>query len=373
MKFSCEKVLLQEAILTCGYCVAPKSPMPVLEGLLFQADRDVHITSYDLKKGIVAAMPATVEEPGSLVLEYKFMNALIRSLSDGIVTIASTEDGLDTLITNGDASFHTVGTKSGDFPEMPAVDQKKAIRLPQSLLGKMIRQTVFAVSDNETRPVYTGELFDVKGDWLTMVAVDGFRLAMRREKVNAEDVEDCSFIVPGNALNNLEKLCGDTEEKVNILVGENHISFQVGSKTLITRRLEGDFLDYEKTIPTNFSMVFQVDRKMLDEAVSRISIVLENDNKTPLRFAFRENLITISCSSGIRRGKEVIPYKGNADWSLDIGFNSSYVLNALRAIPQDEVKLNMISSSSPCVITPKEDENNSYKYMILPVRLKSGS
>ena len=178
MKFSCERSLLQAAVLTAGRCAASKSPIPALEGLLIQAGADVRITGYDLKKGIYTSIPADVAEPGSVVLGARFLSDIVRSLPGGIVTVSVEPESLNTHIVCGDANFTTVATDGGDYPELPSVDRERGIRLPQNILGKMIRQTVFAVSDNESRPIYTGELFEVKGDMLTVVAVDGYRLAL---------------------------------------------------------------------------------------------------------------------------------------------------------------------------------------------------
>ena len=268
MKFTCEKYLLQAAVTTAGRCAAAKSPIPTLEGLLIQAGADVRVTGYDLKKGIYTTIPADVAEPGSIVLGARFLNDVVRSLPDGIVTVG-VEEGLLTRIECGESHYTTVGADSGDYPDLPNVDKQRSISVPQNILSKMIRQTVFAVSDNESRPVYTGELFEVKGNTLTVVAVDGYRLSLRRETVDAGDVEDCSFIVPGATLNDLEKLCGDTDEKVSVTVGAKHISFVVGDTVLVSRRLEGEFLNYERSIPTQFAITLQAAKDELVQAVSR--------------------------------------------------------------------------------------------------------
>ena len=370
MKFSCEKYLLQAAVTTAGRCAAAKSPIPALEGLLIQAGADVKVTGYDLKKGIYTTIPADVAEPGSIVLGARLLNDIVRSLPDGIVTVY-TENALNTRIQCGDSNFSTVASDSGDYPELPSVDRERSIRVPQNILSKMIRQTVFSVSDNESRPVYTGELFEVKGDTLTVVAVDGYRLALRRETVEAEDVEDCSFIVPGATLNDLEKLCGDTEEKVAITVGSKHISFVVGDTVLVSRRLEGEFLNYERSIPSEFSIVAETDKDELVKAVSRVSIIIDERTKNPLRLSIEGENLTIFCNTGISQAKDQCPVKGPKGAALEIGFNNRYLLDALKAAPADTVKLCFNNASSPCVVLPA-DGSSAFSYMILPVRLKAG-
>ena len=371
MKFSCEKYLLQAAVTTAGRCAAAKSPLPTLEGLLIQAGADVRVTGYDLKKGIYTTIPADVAEPGSIVLGARFLGDIVRSLPGGIVTV-SVEEGLATRIECGDSHFTTVGTDSGDYPELPTVDREKAIALPQNILSKMIRQTVFAVSDNESRPVYTGELFEIKGDTLTVVAVDGYRLALRREKVDAGDVEDCSFIVPGATLNDLEKLCGDTDEKVSITVGAKHISFMVGDTVLVSRRLEGEFLNYSRSIPSQFALTADADKDELVQAVSRVAIIVDERTKDALRLKLEDDRLSITCRTGISQAKDQCPVKTSGEAALEIGFNNRYLLDALKAAPAEDLKLCFNNASSPCVIVPA-DGSDSFSYMVLPVRLKAGA
>ncbi len=369
MKFFCEKYLLQAAINTASRCAAAKSPIPTLEGLLIQAGQDVRITGYDLKKGIYTSFPADVSEPGSIVLSARLFGEIVRSLPDGVVTVY-TEDGLNTRIVCGAADFSIMGSDSGEYPELPNVDREKYVAVPQNVLSRMIRQTIFSVSDNESRPIYTGELFEVRNDSLTLVAVDGFRLALRRETVEAGDVEECSFIVPGVALSDLEKLCGDTDDKVEITVGAKHISFVIGDTVLISRRLEGEFLNYKKSIPQEFSNTAVADREELVKAVSRVSLIIDERAKTPLRLCLEENMIKILCTTGVGRGEDQCSVKGGS--SLEIGFNNRYLLDALRAAPADTLKLCFNNASSPCVIAPA-DGGDSFSYMILPVRLKAGA
>ena len=371
MKFSCDKTLLQAAVIIAGRCAAAKSPIPALEGLLIEAGEGVRVTGYDLKKGIYTTIPADVAEPGSIVLSARFLSDIVRSLPGGSVTV-STENGLNTRIESGDANFATVAADSADYPELPFVDKERSIAVPQALLSRMIRQTVFAVSDNESRPVYTGELFEVKGDTLTTVAVDGYRLALRREKVDVKDVEDCSFIVPGATLNDLEKLCGDTDEKVMITVGAKHISFVVGDTVLISRRLEGEFLNYARSIPSEFSIVLEADKESLVQAVSRVSIIVDERTKNPLRLKLEDGLLTIWCNTGVSQGRDQCPVRGGKDASLEIGFNNRYLLDALKAAPADNLKICFNNASSPCVILPADGSDN-FSYMILPVRLKAGA
>ncbi len=367
MKFSCETYLIRQAVSIASRCTAAKSPVPALEGLLIEADQDVRITGYDLKKGVYTTFPADVSDPGSIILNARLFGNIIQSLPDGIVTINT--EGLTCSITCGAADFSLLGMDSGEYPELPSVDRQNAVTIPQNTLSRMIRQTIFAVSDNESRPIYTGSLFEISGDTLTIVSVDGYRLAMRKETVDKNNLEDCSFIVPAGALNDVEKLCGDTEDGVDITVGTKHISFSIGDTVLVSRRLEGEFLNYRKSVPTEFAVSFEADREEFMKAVSRVSLIIDEKTKIPLRLFVSADQIIIRCATAIGKGTDGCSVKNTSDMSLVIGFNNRYLLDALKAAPADTVRMGMNTASSPGVILPA-DGSDSFAYMILPVRLR---
>ena len=370
MKFSCEKYLIQQAVSIASRCTASKSPIPALEGLLVEAGQDVRITGYDLKKGIYTSFPADVADPGSIVLNSRLFGEIIRSLPEGIVTV-SIDSGFSTSIVCEASDFSIMGSDSGEYPELPSVDRQNAVSIPQNVLSKMIRQTIFAVSDNESRPVYTGSLFEISGDTLTIVAVDGYRLALRKETIDAGDAEDCSFIVPGSALSDVEKLCSDTEDKVEITVGSKHISFVIGDTVLISRRLEGEFLNYRKSIPTDFAIRAEVGRDDLTKVVSRVSLIIDEKTKNPLRVKVDSDGLDIRCRTGVGSAVDQCPAKVTGDAGVTIGFNNRYLLDALKAAPAEAIHIGLNTASSPCVLLPA-DGSDSFSYMILPVRLRAG-
>ena len=368
MKFFCEKYLIQQAVTIASRSAASKSPIPALEGLLVQVGDEIKITGYDLKKGIYTSFPADVAEPGAIVLNAKLFGEIVRSLPDGIVSV--TTDGMKTAISCGDADFTILGTDSAEYPELPAVDRQNAVSIPQNILGKMIRQTIFAVSDNESRPIYTGALFDIKENSLVIVAVDGYRLALRREAIE-ENHEPCSFIVPGNTLCDAEKLCADSDDPVEITIGEKHISFMMGQTVLVSRRLEGEFLNYSKSIPMQFSITATAARDEFMKAVSRVSLVIDEKAKNPIRMTVKEETIGLSCRTGIGNADDKCAARVTENANLTIGFNNRFLLDALRAAPAEEICIGMNTASSPAVILPT-DGTDGFAYMILPVRLRAG-
>ena len=220
MKFSCEKALLYAAVSTASRAVAPKSSIPAMEGILIEAGSVLRLTGYNLETGIQATVPAEIGEKGSLVLSARLFSEIVRKMPDDILTFSS--NGYNVNIKCGLSEFNILGTDPEEFPELPSVDQQNMLTLTQPVLRSMISQTLFAVSDNESRPVHTGSLFDIDGSTLTVVSVDGYRLALRREIVEEKrGADQFSFVVPGSALSEVEKICsGEDQQGYKYAMGE---------------------------------------------------------------------------------------------------------------------------------------------------------
>ena len=366
MKFSCEKYLLQSACGTASRAAASKSSIPALEGLLLQASDRLTVTGYDLKKGIYTQLEAEVKEQGSVVVGARLFGEMIRRLPDGIVTI-STDINNNVNVKCGKSEFNFMGISPEDYPEMPVVDGVNNIALPQKILGSMINQTIFAVADNDMRPIYTGTLFDIEGEELTLVAVDGYRLAKRSETLESAKMENCSFVVPGSALADIERICGDSEELVKISVGAKHISFSIGETVVVSRRLEGEFLNYKKSIPESFKYTVKVDRGEFMSAIDRVALIVSERNTSPVRMSFNDGSIDCLCVTPIGRAEDVCSCEGSGE-GLQIGFNDRYLKDALKAAAKEELNICLNSASSPCIITAADGSEN-FTYMILPVRL----
>ena len=369
MKFSCEKYILQAACTIASRATASKSPIPALEGLLIEADAGVKITGYDLKKGIYTSVEADVAETGSAVVGARLFGEMMRRLPDGIVAVSS--DGNDNInVKCGKSEFNFMGMAAADYPEMPVVDSVNNIALPQKILKSMINQTIFAVSDSDVRPIYTGTLFEIDGEELTLVSVDGYRLAKRSEKLESAEMENCSFVVPGSALSDIEKVCADEDKAVKISVGSKHISFTVGDTVIVTRRLEGEFLNYRKSIPDNFRYKIEVERSEFMATIDRVALIVSEKNSSPVRICFNDGTIDCFCVTPIGKAEDVCTCDGSGE-GLEIGFNDRYLMDALKAAGTDRLDICVNTASSPCIITAA-DGSEKFTYMILPVRLRSG-
>ena len=369
MKFSCEKALLQAAISTTSRAVSPKSSIPALEGILLEAGSDLRLTGYNLETGIRTIVPADIREEGTLVLGARLFGEIVRKLPDDIVTFQS--ENYMVNIKCGMSEFNILGTDPEEFPELPTVEYQNSLILPQSRLKAMISQTLFAVSDNESRPIHTGSLFEVDREGLTIVSVDGYRLALRHESIDKkEGAETFSFVVPGAALSEVEKICSDVDEPASVTQGARHVMFKVGDTMLVSRRLEGEFLAYRQAIPRNNTIHVEGDTRALLSSIDRVSLIISDKLKSPLRCVFDSNLLKISTKTAIGDAYDECPLSGDGG-GLEIGFNNKYLMDALKAAPADKVRLELTTGVSPCVILPTEGEEN-FLYMVLPVRLKAG-
>ena len=359
MKFSCEKALLLGAVSTASRAVAVKSSIPALEGILIEAGEQLRLTGYNLETGIRAAVPAEIREKGSLVLSARLFGEIIRKMPDDVVVFTS--ENYMVNIKCGLSEFNILGTDPEEFPELPSVEEQNGLTIGQPVLRSMIAQTLFAVSDNESRPVHTGSLFEVDESGLTVVSVDGYRLALRHEPVDSsQGVLPFSFVVPGSALSEVEKICA----------GEDAVSVAQGGDTvLVCRRLEGEFLAYKNAIPRNNTIKIEGDAHTLLQSIERVSLIISDKLKSPLRCVFGDGMLSITTKTGIGDAADQCPITGDGQ-GLEIGFNNKYLMDALKAAPADRLRLEFTSGVAPCVILPAEGEEN-FVYMVLPVRLKA--
>ena len=337
LRFSCEKALLQSAVNTVSRAVAAKSSIPALEGILVEGSDRLTMSGYNMQTGIRTAFEAEVHEEGRIVLNARLFGEIIRKLPDDLVVFAA--------------------------------DEKYMVRLTCGTLKAMINQTSFAVSTNETRPIHTGSLFEINEQGLTMVSVDGFRLALRREPLERIDGGAFRFVAPGSALNEVEKICEDSDDLMTIIQGKRHLMFETGSTQLICRRLEGEFLDYRNAIPRNNPISILVDTKAMLNSLDRVSVVISEKLKSPVHCIFDAGRVYLSAKTGNGEAKDICPVEGDGQ-GLEIGFNNRFFMDALRYAPAEKVKMELNTGISPCIMTPVEGEEN-FLYMVLPVRLKA--
>ena len=368
MKFTCEKNQLVSAISVASRTVAQKSAISGLEGILVRAGVKVMLTGYNLETGITVSVDADIQETGACVMPARLFFDIVRKLPDDTVSI-QVDESFKVSIKGGISSFTITALSADDYPELPDVDSEKGIRVPQNELKAMISGTIFAVSENQARPIHTGVLFEVDSDSITSVAVDGYRLALRRYLPEESLERTLKFVAPAAALKEVEKILGDTDDPATFYPGSKHILFTIGDATLVCRILEGEFLDWRRVLPQNNPVKLVGNVSRLTDSIERVGLVISEKLKSPVRCKFGDNAAELRTISTIGEAYDVCPIAGDGK-DLEIGFNCKYLLDALRAVPDSECTLEMINGLSPIVLNPTE--GNRYSYMVLPVRLKAG-
>ena len=262
-----------------------------------------------------------------------------------------------------------MGLDPAEFPNLPEIESEYSLNLPQNQLKSMITQTIFAISTNDNKPIHTGSLFEIDNNSLNVVSVDGFRLALRTEEIKNTSVNNqFSFVVPGPTLKELVKIMNDTDDEIEIKLGRKHITFHVNNTHIISRILEGEFLNYKNAIPRNFAFSTTVHVRDFISSLERVSILINERIKNPVRCNFTENSIKLNCSTPLGKSQDECMLTSPSE-ELEIGFNNRYLLDALKACPDDDVRIELNTHLSPLIIKPME--GNSYLYLILPVRLKA--
>ena len=370
MRFTCEKSMLSAGLNIASRTVAAKSSLSVLEGILCRAATGgISLTGYNMETAITHQFEADVSDAGECILPARLFGDIIRRLPEGPVTVV-VDDNYTVSIRAGYASFTISAENADDYPVLPDVSTGKSIRIPQMAMKELISGTIFAVSENQGRPIHTGVKFEVEDTAVSAIAVDGFRLA-RRTFHPAEPLgRNLSFVVPAAGLKEVEKLLGDVEGDVAFTLGGRHILFQMGGTTLVCRLLEGDFLDWRKVVPTNCPIKLSAHVSDLASSIERVGLIVSEKYKSPVRCVFGHNELQMRTNTTIGAAEDRCAFAGDGK-DLEIGFNVRYLADALKVIPSDEVIMELTNGLSPIVLTPAEDKYD-FAYMVLPVRIKNG-
>lgn len=366
MKFTVNKKEITDAVLNIQRAVSSKTSIPVLEGILIKTgDLSIEMSAYDLELGIQTVIPAAGIQEGTAVLSAKLFSEIVRKSPADIVTIEVDEKHMAT-IESGCSNFSIVGFLPEEFPELPRLEDATVFQIPSQTLKSMIRQTNFAIAESDAKPIHQGGLFNLHGGQLDMVAVDGYRLAIRTEPIDFK--EELSFVVPGKTLREVNALLKEDDELIEVAAGKRHILFKIGDYTVISSLLEGEFLNYQATIPAESPIEVIVNTRKVMESVERVSLLITDRLKSPLRCTFEENSIKLLCTTAMGRASDQIEAEIRGG-DVEIGFNSRYLLDALKNTECDEIKIQLSSPLSPMKIVPKE--GNSFLFLVLPVKLKA--
>ena len=368
MRFTCEKSMLVQGLNIAGRTVAQKSSLSVIEGILCKAGQGLSLTGYNMETAITYLIEADVTDPGQCILPARLFGDIIRRLPEGPVTVV-VDDNFKVSIRAGFASFTISAEPADDYPDLPDVSDGKAIRIPQSALKELISGTIFAVSENQGRPIHTGVKFEVRNDAVSAIAVDGFRLARRTFHAEEPTGRDLNFVVPAAGLKEVEKILTDSDDNVAFTLGGKHILYQIGNATLVCRLLEGEFLDWRKVVPSNCPIKLIANVSDLASSVERVGLIVSEKYKSPVRCIFSNQVLNMRTATTIGAAEDRCAIAGDGK-ELEIGFNVRYLADALKVVPSEEVTLELTNGLSPIVMTPVDDKKD-FAYMILPVRIKN--
>ena len=368
MKFNCNKSDLLDAIVIVQKAIKTNSTVQILDGILIQAeDGSVKLTGYDLETGIEADLDSDVIEEGSVVVNSRYFGEIVKMLPDDMTTI-EVDDRYNVSISSGEANTVLKGQSSESYPKIPVIETDNKITVSQKLIKDMVNGTIFAVSKDGTRQYLTGCNLESDGTTLTMVAIDGFRMALRRANVGS-DFPVMNFIIPGKALNEAAKIFDGSDENTEVIIysSANHLLFDIGSVRIISRLLGGPFVNYNAIIQKNPRTVINIDRRKLLDAVNRASLIINSDERRcPLHIKMKDTAtLIVSATADAGTHKETIPIETEGE-TVDIDFNSKYLVDALKVIEDDTVRIEFNGNQGPCIIVPVQGD--AYVYLVLPIR-----
>lgn len=364
MIFLCEKQKLQEGILITQKAITGKSTMPILEGIYINASKEgLTLIGSDMDVSIETKVDADVIEEGTVVIDSKIFGEIIRKLPNSDVKIEIIES--DTVqISCQKSVFNVVYMNYEEFPALPTIDEEKQIQVPQNILKDMIKSTSFAIAQDETRPILQGILFEMKDKKLNLVALDGYRLAIKTEYLDSDF--HIEVVIPGKTLSEVSKILEDVESIVNITFTNNHILFNLEKTRIISRLLDGKYVNYNSLLPQEHKLLVEVNKQDLQNGIERASLMAKEGNSNLIKLDVQEDNLVITSNSQLGKVREEVGINLQGE-GIQIAFNSRYLLDVLKNMEDDNVVLEMTSSVTPCIIKAKETD--SYKYLVLPVRL----
>jgi len=368
MKFVCSKENLLEGINVVQKAVSTKTTLPILEGILIEAGEKIKMTGNDLEIGIECYVDADVREEGSIVLNSRMFGDIVRRLPDSEVYLEVKENNT-VAIECENSLFEIRGLSAEGFPELPSIEKSDGIRISQKALKDMIRQTIFAVSTDENRPMLTGSLFENKAGVFTIVSIDGYRLAMRRvvhENSEQTDNVERRLVIPGKTLNEIAKIIQPVDDEMYIYASGNQILFDMGKCIMTSRLLEGEYLNYMSIIPREHETKITVNTKDLQACFERASLVITSEERRyPVRLEISDDIMVITANTEAGNVREEIKVEMEGK-KLDISFNHRYFIEALRVIDNEMIDIFFTTNIGPCTIRPLQGDD--FAYLILPIR-----
>ncbi|BEP27671.1 DNA polymerase III subunit beta [Helicovermis profundi] len=367
MNFSCNQTILSDSINIVQKAVSLKTTKPILKGILLKAyNNQLKLVGNNLSIGIENTIEANVKKEGSIVISSKLFGEIIRKLPNETINFSVNENNVID-ITCLNTKFSIQGQSALEFPEIEEIDNTEEYEINSLIFKNMIRQTIFAISLDDSRPILTGSLIEIKNDNLSMVSIDGYRLSLKNISIDSDFVNKA--VIPGKTLSEVNKILSqlnENNEKIKISITDKHIMFNIEKIKIISRLLDGEFIKYDQIIPNEFNSIVKINTSELLRSIERASLLAIESKSNTIKMIFKNSNLNISTNVEIGSVDENvdIELKGK---EIEIGFNPKYLMDALKIIDSEEVIMKLTTSVSPCIIKPVDDE--SYTYLILPVRL----
>ena len=383
MKFTVEKSELMDKLTPAMGTVSNKNTITSIEGVLIETlpDGYIQISTYDMNKGIRAKIKSVdVEREGKYIINAQRFYQTVKVLPSGDITIDVNEN-LNCVISSDKASFSMFAMNGNDFPNFPELNTDKGFNISSEILKKMINKVQHSVADQDSRPMLCGAFFKVKADGIEVVSCDSYTLSKCNKKCEIEKINDFSevnysFIIPGHALGEICKIISDGEEgNVRVNLSRKHAIFKKGDIILFTRTIDSDYIDYERLIPKDNTIFITVDRERLLEGLERANIIAEEkiqgSGKSFVKIKSEGQTLILTSSSVNGKVFDEMDCVHEGD-EIEIGFNCRYLINSVRASEGENIKMNFKSASQALTIEPcEEDEDYSFFYMVLPIRMNS--
>ena len=369
MKFVCKKSDLLKGVNIVLKAVPSKTTMSILECILIDASAgQIKMTANDMELGIETVIEGDIQEKGIIAIDAKIFSEIVRKLPDNDVTI-ETDANFQMLISCEKARFHIAGKSGDDFSYLPYIEKAEPVVVSQFSLREVIKQTIFSISDNESNKMMTGELFEINGNHLKVVSLDGHRVSIRNLELK-EEYEPRKVIVPGKTLIEVSKiLSGELDALVNLFFTKNHIVFEFDETTVVSRLIEGEYFRIEQMLSSDYETKVKVNKKELLNCIDRATLLIRESDKKPIIVQISDGEMRLKLTSGVgSMNEEIVIEKEGKD--ILIGFNPKFLIDALRVIDDEMVTLYLVNPEAPCFI---RDEKGTYIYLILPVNFSSAS
>ena len=370
MIFYCQKSDILNAFLDCSKAISPRTTMEILECFYIEASNDeVRITGNNMELGIKKTIPAKVEEAGIVCINNKMITEIIRKSQDEMIRIAI-DDSYQCSVTYGKSKAVISGRSGEDYPVLTEIDKTNCVKISKMGLKNIISQTIFAISDNETTKVLTGEHFEINEDELTVSACDGHRIAIRKIKLK-ESYPRYDIVIPGKSLLEVNRLIpGDADSDVSIYITSNSIMFEYDNTIVLSRLIDAKYLSINQMISNDYETKIVVNKKMLFESLDRSTLFVRESEKKPIIFNIYDERMAIKMNTTIGSYDDELDIEREGK-GIMIGFNPKFFIDVIRAIDDDEeITIYMTNAKSPCFIRNAE---GTYNYLVLPVQFNSSA